>query len=69
MFSHINIELDNKLAEKNAIIKKLSSQIHYYENHPSKEQYGYITELEIKVSSLERDVKQANIHIRDLENN
>ena len=37
-----NIELEGKLQGKNQVIKKLTGQVEYYENHPAKEQYGYI---------------------------
>lgn len=41
----IYVELEGKISEKNQIIKKLSNEVYFYEEHPSKEQYGYIAEL------------------------
>lgn len=46
----------------------MADSIAFYEEHPSKEQYGYISELEAKASRLEKDLRQANARIRELEN-
>ena len=59
-------ELQNKLDEKNSLIKKLTGQINFYEDHPSKEQYGYINELEGRVKNLQNDLKRARAQIREL---
>lgn len=61
-------EMEEKLKEKSALIKKLASEVHFYENHPSKEQYGYISELEGKVGQAEQEVRRAKAHIKELEN-
>jgi hypothetical protein len=47
------VELEAKLEEKSKLVQRLATIVQFHEEHPSKEQYGYIGELEAKVAGLE----------------